>query len=144
MRKVLLLILIAFSILVSIAVAAGVAAHWVGSFDDMRVTIDGDTLEGPAVAALVGGVAFFGVLIACVVAFAVVASVAIVIPVVLIVVAGALMLAAVVGLAPIAIPVLLVVGAYALLSRRAKRNVGAHVAPTSSSPNAAEHPLPHA
>ena len=143
MRTLLLLILIAVLLLLGIAVTVGLAAHWAGSLNDMRVTLDGETLEGPAIAALVGAVAFFGILVACVVGFAVVASVALVVPVVLIAVAGALLVALFVGMAPIAIPVLLVVGAYVLLSRRSKRNAGA-VAPSLPPSNSTEQAIPHA
>lgn len=140
MRKLLLLVFIAVVFLCGIAVVAGFAAHSAASLNDMKVTIDGETLDGPTIAALVGGAAFFGVLIACLVAFAVVASVALVVPLVLIAVAGALFTALFVGLAPVAIPVLLVVGAYVLLSRRSQRT-GRSLAPRSTAP---EQPIPHA
>ena len=144
MRKILLLIVIVFALLLGVAVLVAFAGHWAASLNDMRVTVDGETLDGAAIAAIVGGAAFFGILIACLVGFAVVVSVAFVVPLVLIAVAGALVVAIVVGMAPIAIPVLLVVGAYVLLSRRSKRNGGASRATPLTPSNAAEQPIPHA
>jgi len=144
MRKLLLLIVIALFLLLGIAVAAGAIGHWAASLNDMRVTVDGETLDGPAIAAIVGVAAFFGIVVACLIAFAVVASVAIVIPLVLIAVAGALAVALFAGLLPLAIPVLLMVGAYVLLSRRSKRKAGANPAPSLPRSTSPEQPIPHA
>ncbi len=52
---------------------------------------------------------------------AVLASVAVVVPILLCLVAFGILLALVVGLSPLVIPVLLLVGAYVLLSRRSRR-----------------------
>jgi hypothetical protein len=137
MRKLLLLLSIILLMLVCFAVAVGFAIHWAGTLNGMTMSVDGETIEGPAIAALVIGAIVFGVAIACLVAFAVVASVAIVVPIVLIGGVIAMLVAIFVGLAPLTIPVLLGVGAYVLLSRRSKRKEVPQTStlPSSTSPS---------
>ena len=132
MRKVFnaLFVLVLALLVVGLAVAIGV--QLASPLHGMTMTIDGETIDGPVVAALFGGAAAFGTIVVGALVIVLLASIAIVVPALLLLVAFAVLSALAVGLAPIAIPVLLVVGAYVLLSRRAKRRSVAPAAPTTS------------
>ena len=132
MRKVfnVLFVLVLALLVVGLAVAIGI--QLASPLDGMTMTIDGETIDGPLLAALFGGAAAFGTIVVGVIVVVVLASVAIVVPALLLLVAFAVLSALAGGLAPIAIPVLLVVGAYVLLSRRAQRRGVAPAAPTVS------------
>lgn len=128
MRRLLFLVALTAIVLVAIAGAVAFGVHAASAGNGMTVTINGETLDGPVVAMLVGGAAACGVAALALLIVAVLASVAIVVPAVLLLVALGVLGALFVGLSPILVPVLLVVGAYVLLSRRRKRRAVADAA----------------
>lgn len=137
MRRFFLVSAAVILVVVAIGVVAGVSVHWADLADGMTLSIDGETFEGPAVAAMLGGIVASGAAIACLTFVAVVASVAIVVPVVLLLLAVVALGAFVVGLSPILVPVLLVVGAYGLLSRARGRARSLPASTGATAPNAA-------
>ena len=108
-------------VLALVGVTVALAVHYAAPVNGMTITIDGEKLEGPAIAALFGGAAAVGVLVATALVVVVLASVAIVVPVVIVLVLAAVLGAVFVGLSPALVPVALVVGACVLLSRRNRR-----------------------
>ena len=121
MRRLLSFTAVAAIVLILIGAAVAFGVHLAAAGNGMTVTVNGETLEGPVVAALLGGTAASGVAVLVLLAVAVLASVAIIVPVVLLLVALGVLAALFVGLSPILVPVLLLVGAYVLLSRRRRR-----------------------
>jgi hypothetical protein len=136
MRKFFFGLLLVCALLAAVGIGAAMAVHWVGFAKDANVSIDGVTLDEAGVGAIVGlaaaCIAIFGVLIALVV----IASVAVVLPLALIIGVAALAFAMVIGLSPLLVPVLLIVGVVMLVSRRSKRRAQALPAMPSQVPPA--------
>lgn len=135
MRKFFLLAtILAVAAAAAIGVAIALGVHWAVTSGGTTFAIDGETFDGPLMALVVGGAAVLGIAIAATFAVTLLASVALAIPLLLVLALGAILMATLVGVAPLLVPVLLVVGAYVLLSRRAKRRATAlSQAPTVSS-----------
>ena len=121
MRGFILGAAVATLLLVIVGIAVALGFQWSGAFHGTTVTVDGETWQGPAIAALVGGSVTLGIVVACIVVVAVLASIAVLVPVLLALAALVVLGALCIGLAPIAVPVLLLVGAYVLLSRLTRR-----------------------
>ena len=130
MRRLLKWTFVMLVFLAIVGVTVALSVHYAAPVSGMTITIDGEKLAGPAVAALFGGAATLGVLAASLLVVVVLASIAIVVPVVLLFVLAAVVGAVFVGLSPILIPVLLLVGLAMLLSRRNRRRAGAATAMT--------------
>ncbi|MEO8935328.1 MAG: hypothetical protein ABI277_14805 [Burkholderiaceae bacterium] len=121
-------------LLVFVAAAIAFGVHLIASTHGMTMTINGESVEGPVIAAAFGAAAALGAVLVCLFVIAIIASVAIVVPLVLALVAVAIVIALVVGLSPVLVPVLLLVGAYVLLSRRSRRRAnGAFPSSTATS-----------
>ena len=127
-------------LLVVIAIAIGV--HSAEAMDGARVTINGETFSGEVLAGTVGCAVALGIVFVGLFVIAVLASVAIVLPVVLMLTAAFVLFALVMGLAPILVPVLLLVGAYVLLSRWTKRRDAAGSSRLPSQPSPPSPPSP--
>jgi hypothetical protein len=121
MRTFLLLALIAIVVLVAAGAGTALGVHWVREASDMTVSIDGERVAGPVIVAGLGAAGALIAGVVCLIVIATLASVAVIVPVVIVFALGIALIAMVVGLSPILVPVLLVVGVCVLLSRRSKR-----------------------
>jgi hypothetical protein len=134
MRTFLLVVLIAVVALFAAGAGTALGIHWVREAGDMAVSIDGERVPGPVI---IVGLAAAGALIAgvvCLIVVATLASVAVIVPVVIVFAIAISLFAMVVGLSPILVPVLLVVGVCVLLSRRSQRRAGAVTTSVPASP----------
>jgi hypothetical protein len=129
MRNLFWALLICFAILIAVGAGTALGIHWAGLPNGMRISVDGENIEGSMVAAAAGALAAVIVGLVLVIVIGALISVAVAVPIVIIV---ALFL----GLSPIVVPVLLVVGVCVLLSRRSKRQA------TIAAPNASSMPAP--
>lgn len=139
MRKFLLVTFLGFAAIASIGLVVATTLDWSGALDGLDVTIDGETIDTSAIAALIAVAVSVGLLMLCVIVIGALASIAIVVPLVIVIALVVAVVGLVLGVAPLAIPVLLVVGAYALLARWMRRRGPKNAelpAPTPPTPNA--------
>lgn len=125
MRKAFLLLAFTAFVLLLIGTAIAIGVHSADAMDGATVTINGETFSGSMLAGTIGCGVAIGTVFVGLFVVGILASVAVVVPIVLALTAVVVLLVLVAGIAPILVPVLLVVGAYVLLSRLTRRRAAA-------------------